>query len=226
MLDRTLTLFLNGSQSLYIDGLAWTATQTLTWVPLAIVLFYVILRNNTLSGTLRIVCSIALCIFLADQMASSVFKPLVERWRPTHNPEFMYAVDIVRGYRGGNYGFFSSHASNTMAVATFVALLVRNRTLTYWLYSWVLLNCWSRVYLGVHYVGDLTVGILWGAIVGWGIYRLIIEKWQTSMLQSGEVYVNGTTSPAGYTLRSIHLFITCILLSYLFVALKALAFEG
>lgn len=227
MLDRTLTLLLNGSQSLYVDGIAWTATQTITWVPLAIVLFYVILQGNTLSGTLRIVASIALCILLADQMASSVCKPLIARWRPTHNPAFMYAVDIVRGYRGGNYGFFSSHAANTMAVATFTSLLVRHRALTLWLYSWVALNCWTRVYLGVHYVGDLTVGLLWGALVGWSIYHLIIARWQTQLLQqSSTPLVNNSTTPTGYTLRSLHIFIVCILLTYLYVAFKALGFEG
>lgn len=226
MLDRTLTLLLNGSPSLYVDGIAWTATQTHTWLPLAIVLFYVILRNNTLSGTLRIVTCIALCILLADQMASSVCKPLVERWRPTHNPAFMYAVDVVRGYRGGNYGFFSSHAANTMAVATFVALLMRHRPLTYWLYSWVVLNCWTRVYLGVHYVGDLMVGLLWGALVGWAIYRLIIARWQAQTLQTGEAYVSHLTTTTGYTLRSLHIFIASILLTYLYVAFKALGFEG
>ena len=100
VLDRTLTLFFNGSQSLYVDGLAWTATQTSTWLPLAVILFYVFLRNNTLSGTARIVLSFALCILLADQVASSLFKPMVARWRPTNNPEFMYMVDVVRSYRG------------------------------------------------------------------------------------------------------------------------------
>lgn len=226
MLDRTLTLFFNGSQSLYVDGLAWTATQTSTWLPLAVILFYVFLRNNTLSGTARIVLSFALCILLADQVASSLFKPMVARWRPTNNPEFMYMVDVVRSYRGGNYGFFSSHAANTMAVATFVALLLKSRSVTYWLYSWVILNCWTRVYLGVHYIGDLTVGCIWGALVGWGIYRLLIEKWQKQNLQNGSMFVSSCTTTTGYTQRSLHIFIASILITYLFIAFKALSFQG
>lgn len=226
VLDRTLTLFFNGSQSLYVDGLAWTATQTSTWLPLAVILFYVFLRNNTLSGTARIVLSFALCILLADQVASSLFKPMVARWRPTNNPEFMYMVDVVRSYRGGNYGFFSSHAANTMAVATFVALLLKSRSVTYWLYSWVILNCWTRVYLGVHYIGDLTVGCIWGALVGWGIYRLLIEKWQKQNLQNGSMFVSSCTTATGYTQRSLHIFIASILITYLFIAFKALSFQG
>ena len=142
-MDQAITLLLNGSSSLYLDGIAWTATQTTTWLPLAIVLLYVVIQANDLRGILRIIICISLCIALADQVASSVFKPLVARWRPTHDPYIMYMVDIVRGYRGGNYGFFSSHAANTMAVATFVTLLMRRKTLSYWLGSWVLLNCCS-----------------------------------------------------------------------------------
>ena len=104
-MDQAITLLLNGSSSLYLDGIAWTATQTTTWLPLAIVLLYVVIQANDLRGILRIIICISLCIALADQVASSVFKPLVARWRPTHDPYIMYMVDIVRGYRGGNYGF-------------------------------------------------------------------------------------------------------------------------
>lgn len=104
-MDRQLTLLLNGSQSLFLDGLAWTATRTITWIPLAIVLLYVVVRDNNLRGVWHILLGIALSILLADQMASSVFKPWVARWRPSHNPEIMYLVDVVNGYRGGNYGF-------------------------------------------------------------------------------------------------------------------------
>lgn len=226
MLDRTLTLFFNGSQSLYVDGLAWTATQTSTWLPLAVIMFYVFLRNNTLNGTIRIVLAFALCILLADQVASTIFKPMVARWRPTNNPEFMYMVDVVRGYRGGNYGFFSSHAANTMAIATFIALLTKSRSVACWVYSWAILNCWTRVYLGVHYIGDLTVGCIWGAFVGWGIHRLIIKKWQELNLQNGSMFASSCTTSTGYTHRSLHIFIASLLITYLYIAFKALSFQG
>ena len=148
--DQALTLSLNGSPSLYADGVALTATQTMTWIPLVIVLFYVIVRNNELYGIGLTVLGVALCILLADQMSSSVCKPLVARYRPAQNPQIMYMVDTVNGYRGGLYGFFSSHAANTMAVSVFLALVARHRPLTLVLLSWAVLNGWSRIYLGVH----------------------------------------------------------------------------
>ncbi len=223
-MDRQLTLLLNGSQSLYLDGVAWTATRTLTWIPLAFVLLYVVVRDNNLRGIWHVVLGIALSILLADQMASSVFKPLVARWRPTHNPEIMYLVDVVNGYRGGNYGFFSSHASNTWAIATFVSLLARRRFLTIGLASWALLNCWTRVYLGVHYVGDITVGTLWGLFVGWAFYRLTVTG---VVLEHHPFRIKRALSPAANRMRptSGKVLIIALLLTYVYIAFSALFFR-
>lgn len=226
-LDQIATLFLNGSSSLYLDGLAWTATQTATWLPLSVVLLYLVIRNNDLAGVCGIVLCIALSITLADQMASTVCKPLFARYRPANDPILMYAVDVVNGYRGGRYGFFSSHAANTVAVATFVALLVRNRTLTYWLYSWAALNCWTRAYLGVHYVGDLTVGCIWGGLVGWGVYKLWLRFMPRSQRQRMAL---GSARPAsftatGYSIGSVHLLISALAVTYIFIAFKAVFFS-
>lgn len=225
-IDRLLTLFLNGSQSLYIDGLIWTATQTSTWLPLAVVLLYVVIKNNDIMGVVRIVVGIALSILIADQVASSIFKPMVARWRPTNDPSIMYLVDVVKGYRGGSYGFFSSHAANTMAVATFLTFTIRNKCLSLWLLSWNLLNCWTRVYLGVHYVGDLIVGCIWGIIVGWSMYRMIIHnKIKRQTLLSNES-VSSNAALVKYSERSIHIFVFSLWLTYVYIMFKAVFFVG
>lgn len=223
-MDRQLTLLLNGSQSLFLDGLAWTATRTITWIPLAIVLLYVVVRDNNLRGVWHILLGIALSILLADQMASSVFKPWVARWRPSHNPEIMYLVDVVNGYRGGNYGFFSSHASNTWAITTFVSLLARRRILTFGLASWALLNCWTRVYLGVHYMGDLAVGTVWGLFVGWAFYQLCIVG---VVIEHHPLKIKHAINPAANRLRptSCKILIIALLLTYLYIAFSALCFS-
>lgn len=221
-LDETLTLALNGSDSLYIDSLAWTATHTSTWIPLIFLLLYLIIRNNDLVGVCGTILAIGLCILLADQVASTIFKPLVARFRPTNNPFIMYALDVVNDYRGGRYGFFSSHAANTMAVATFLTLMIRNRTLTVWLYSWALLNCWTRVYLGVHYVGDLTAGTLWGLFIGWIIYKLWLRYCPGISERSKRYTGQGNMTSGGYTIGSVHLLISGILLTYLYIAFVSL----
>lgn len=171
-IDTQLTLFLNGSDSVMLDAIAVTATKTSTWIPLGILLLYVLMRMKDWKNALLVILCVAIAITLADQMASGIFKPLVARLRPSHNPELQGVIDLVGDYRGGKYGFFSSHAANTCAVAVFLSLLFRKRIFSIAICSWVVVNSWTRLYLGVHYVGDITVGLLWGALVGWMVFRL------------------------------------------------------
>lgn len=221
-LDQALTLWLNGSHSLFADGIAWTATQTLTWVPAMLLVVYVIIRNNNLTGIAVTLLSIALCIVLADQVASTVFKPLVARYRPSNDPFIMYAVDVVHGYRGGRYGFFSSHAANTMAAATYLTLCIRHRALGWWFYAWALLNCWTRVYLGVHYVGDLLVGTLWGLCVGWSVYKLSRRFFPQLADYDARYAHRAGFTPTGYSVQSAWLIISGLAATYIFVLFCAL----
>lgn len=211
-IDTQLTLLLNGSESTVIDWLALTATATSTWLPLAVLLLYVVIRGNKWLNVLIVILSIALAITLADQLASGVCKPLVARLRPSQDPLLSGVIDIVGDYRGGRYGFFSSHAANTCAVATFLSLLFRNKGLTIALYSWTLLNCWTRVYLGVHYVGDLLVGLLWGAIVGILVYKLAVKCFNKFAPQD---FVNI------YNRQRSHLLVEGVLLTYLAITIIA-----
>ena len=220
-LDRTLTLALNGSASLYLDHLAWLSTKTITWLPLVLVLVFVLLRNNDWRRTLSIVLFLALAILLADQMASGICKPLFERFRPSQNPDLIHYIDVVRGYRGGSYGFFSSHAANTMAVATFLTLLVRSTTLGAYLYSWVALNCWTRVYLGVHYVGDLLTGLLWGGIVGWITYLVWNKYFGPQRSSRGMQGDPNIQTLGGYAVIDVNILINALILTYLFIAIAA-----
>lgn len=104
-LDKELLLNLNGSNSLFWDGFMWVATSTYIWIPTAIILLYIIIKNNKIQETLLTIAMIALVITLADQIASGVCKPYFHRFRPTQDPDIMYIVDIVNGYRGGRFGF-------------------------------------------------------------------------------------------------------------------------
>ena len=171
-IDTQLTLFLNGSDSVMLDAIAVTATKTSTWIPLGILLLYVLMRMKDWKNALLVILCVGIAITLADQMASGIFKPLVARLRPSHNPELQGVIDLVGDYRGGRYGFFSSHAANTCAVAVFLSLLFRKRIFSIAICSWVVVNSWTRLYLGVHYVGDIMVGLIWGAFVGWIVFRL------------------------------------------------------
>ncbi|MBR1687372.1 MAG: phosphatase PAP2 family protein [Prevotella sp.] len=169
--DKELLLALNGSDSLFLDGLVLTLTKAATWIPLYLALFYVILKNNeNVRQILTILACAGLCVFIAGSLDDMFVKPLVARWRPTHDPQIGILVDTVNGYRGGSYGFFSAHASNTFSIAIFFCLLIRSRALSISLVAWSLVNCWTRLYLGVHYPGDILCGLLWGGLTGTAVY--------------------------------------------------------
>lgn len=171
-LDKELLLLLNGSDSLFMDSLIMTLTNAKTWIPLYLSLFYVVLKSNaTVKDILLVLAAAGACVLLAGTIDDTIVKPLVARWRPGHDPEIGMLVDTVDGYRGGRYGFFSAHASNTFSIAVFFSLLMRQRLFTVFMVSYSLINCYTRMYLGVHYPGDITVGLLWGGLVGWGVYK-------------------------------------------------------
>lgn len=192
-IDRQFLLAVNGSSSLYLDHLVRTLTNGVTWIPLYLALFYMLLKNNDDMRRLLVVMGgVALCYLLAGAVDDGIVKPLVARWRPTHDPEIGMLVDIVDGYRGGKYGFFSAHASNTMSIATFFCWLVRSRRLSITLVVWSLLNCWTRLYLGVHFPGDIIVGLLWGFTVGTSVYFLYCRITRS-------MYMPRHMNPAQYT---------------------------
>ncbi|MGN0066920.1 MAG: phosphatase PAP2 family protein [Bacteroides sp.] len=174
-LDTELFLFFNSLHTTYFDPFMKLYSSKLVWVPLYISLVYVLWRN--LSGRqffCGLVC-VALVILFADQVSASLIRPYVARLRPA-NPDNPIAplVHIVDGYRGGRFSFPSCHAANTVGLAVYVALLLRHRGLSFFLMGWALLTCYSRIYLGVHYPGDLLVGGVIGAAGAYLMYRLFI----------------------------------------------------
>jgi len=222
-LDRELLLALNGSCSLFFDGLAKTLTTALTWVPLYLSLLYVVVKNNdNLVKVMLIVGCAALCVFLAGSLNDLYVKPLVGRWRPTHDPVIGSVVDVVNDYRGGSYGFFSSHAANTFSIAVFLSLLIRSRALTVALVVWSLLNCWTRMYLGVHFPGDILCGLLWGATVGVGMFFL--HKKMASRMATPVKFISSQYTATGYMVDDVHAVITVFAMTIVYAILRACFF--
>jgi undecaprenyl-diphosphatase len=175
-LDKQALLDLNGSDSLYLDRVAKGLTNAFTWIPLYISLFYIVLKNNeNVQKVLMVLGAAALCVLLAGTVDDLIVKPMVGRWRPTRDPEIGMLVDIVDGYRGGRFGFFSAHAANTFSIAVFFCWLVRSKLLSVALVTWSLINCWTRLYLGVHFPGDILVGLLWGFLVATTVYYIFLR---------------------------------------------------
>ena len=218
--DQRATLALNGSDSLFWDNVMYTVTNTFSWSLLIVALLIILYRNNDIRNFLLILISLAILILVADRLCSGIVKPTVARWRPTQDPQIMYMVDVVNGYRGGRYGFFSGHACNTFCVATFLAWLFRYRRITFVLYFWAATTTFTRIYLGVHYLGDITVGLIVGCLLGWiiyNIYSLIHKKLQPSRRFSWQYTVTG------YPKSDLNMFLAIVFFNYICVILAAVA---
>lgn len=222
--DQHLLLTLNGSDSMFWDGFMWMISGTKIWIPVGAVLLYVIFKNTKFTQGLLILVLMALSITLADQFASSFCKPFFMRFRPAQDPEIMHMVQVVNGYRGGLYGFISSHAANTFALATFISLLIRNRWMTFIMFVWALLVSYSRIYLGVHYPGDIICGAVVGCIISSLIYwfYLFICKKYFEQPQ----YVSGQYTLTGFEVTDIEIFHTALLLTYFYAVMAGLAISN
>lgn len=219
-LDKQLLLWFNGSDSLFLDGLVKTLTTATTWIPLYLGLFYLVIKNNdNVQKVLLVLGCAGLCVFLAGSLNDLFVKPWVARWRPSRDPEIAMLVDVVNGYRGGRYGFFSSHAANTFSLAIFFTLLVRSKVLSVAMILWSLLNCWTRLYLGVHFPGDILCGLLWGGVVGtgmWFLHQHIYKKINTQ-----DFYVSTQYTATGYQKSDVDIVICILLLTIVYAILKS-----
>ena len=170
--ERDVFLFLNSLQSQFWNQFMWLFSGKIAWVPVAVLFIIILLYCNRQrwKEVLLIFAAIALVITLCDQFASSFCKPFFARFRPTHHPDFMNEVNIVFDYRGGLYGFISSHAANAFGFATLTSMIFRNKFYTATIFLWAVVNSYSRIYLGVHFISDIVSGIVTGLFFGYMVY--------------------------------------------------------
>lgn len=218
--DKQLLLSLNGSHSLFADGLMLTLTDAKTWIPMYVALLYLVIKNNnSMTKILAIIAGEALCVLFTGTLDDLFVKPVVARWRPTHDPEIGYMVDVVDGYRGGRYGFFSAHAANTFSIALFFVLLVRSRWLSVALVLWSLINCWTRIYLGVHYPIDIAVGLLWGAFVAVLVY--VLFNVVTRSTNGHNNYISTQYTSTGYVVTDTDVVVSVFVFTLMYALVRA-----
>ena len=187
-IDTEILLAINGWHAPWADTLMWIISAKATWIPLYLLLVGLLVwkyRQPSMNAAkwlkkvpacVLMILMIALAVGTADFIASGILKDLVARPRPTRVPELESVLHLVNGYKSGQYGFVSSHAANTMACALLFSLIWRKKIATVGLMLWVAANCYSRMYLGVHYPLDILGGLMVGTLVALAAY-ILLWKW-------------------------------------------------
>ena len=179
-LDKDLFIYLNDMQSPYWDTVMVLVSEKLVWIPFYLgIIGYLVWRYRKQSILMLLMAVVA--IGLADFVASGIFKPYFLRLRPCHDPSLAEFVNLVKGC-GGQFGFMSSHASTSFALAVFLNLILSDRYLIFKivLVAWAVVISYSRIYLGVHFPGDVIGGALLGSFLAYLSslgYTILLNKY-------------------------------------------------
>jgi len=170
-LDQSVFFFFNSMHTPFWDAAMVLFTQTQLWMVFFLTTIFFIIKKYRTKAVV-ILFLLALAILISDQF-SNLIKDTVKHFRPTHTPAIQDLVYYPLK-KGGLYGFFSAHASNTFTAATFTSLLFRNTRYSLLVFFWAILVSYTRIYLGLHYPSDILTGIIFGILLGYGTYKLLI----------------------------------------------------
>ena len=213
-IDKYILYWFNGSNSLFEDGLVSLLTSGMTWIPLYIALFYLVRKNNdTMGQIMLIVGSIILCIILTGGIDDIFIKPWIGRVRPCNDPDINAHLNLITGQVESGFTFFSAHAANTMSLAVFLCLLIKDSIFKIVMIGWSLLNGWSRLYLGVHFPSDVLFGFLYGAVIGILIFSFYKRFYSEMSFQT--TYISSQYTSSGYERKDIDVVLVVFLLTTL-----------
>lgn len=163
--DHDLFLAINGWHAPWADFFFYWISEKWVWIPVYAVVGFFFYKKHGWKGLLFLGALAGLCILLADQSASGLLKPWVGRLRPCHEPSLEGMIHAVKKHCGGQYGFASSHAANFFALAVYFGHSLNLKAWGKWILLLVaVLVAYSRVYLGVHYPGDVLMGAALGIL--------------------------------------------------------------
>ncbi|GAB3647613.1 phosphatase PAP2 family protein [Echinicola sediminis] len=178
--DEELFLSLNSLHQDWLDPIMYAVSGTWIWVPFYALLAYLIIKNLG-KGSIWVFTGIFLTILMSDQITSGFMKPFFERPRPCHDARW---EGLMYNYRhcGGMFGFASSHAANTFALAMYLLITFHRKVKGFgWLFLWAAVVSYSRIYLGVHYPADVIIGALVGMLSGALAWWLIVKIKMTAI---------------------------------------------
>jgi undecaprenyl-diphosphatase len=196
-LDKDIFLYFNGLHAAWLDQPMFLMSKTVLWLPLFALLLYQIF-NEYRRASWIVLLGIVITITLSDQITTALMKPYFERLRPSHDPGLEGLVHFVNNYRGSSFGFASSHAANTFGAALFLYLLIgKKKKGIVLLFLWAGFVSYTRIYLGVHYPGDILAGAAVGMLVALlmvNITRYGLNKFGAAYPRSNDLSRGSTTS--------------------------------
>lgn len=177
-IDRQIVVAINSWHSPIMDEIMWWISARITWIPLYFLLLYLAFKKLDRRTFFIFVGFVLATVALTDLVSVHVFKNVFLRYRPSHNlliteQLHYYLIKPGHWYQGGQYGFVSSHAANYFAIATSVLLVIGRfySKLKWYLLTIGIVICYSRIYLGVHYLSDVIVGAMVGSLIAFLLYR-------------------------------------------------------
>ena len=179
-IDIVIVQAINSCNSAFLDQFMWIISVKYTWIPFYILLILFYFKKTNLKKSLLFLFFLLLSVAFADQISVNFFKEIFQRLRPSHNTLLkdqlhLHVFENGDIYRGGSYGFVSSHAANFFAVLTFAYLVMKQYYSNLFIPFLILglLVGYSRIYLGVHYLTDVIVGAILGVFIALVIYRFL-----------------------------------------------------
>jgi len=170
--DRALFLFINSHHNSFFDFIMWYISGIVIWIPLYLYIIFKVFQKYPRKVVWYIVLTFIVSVGLSNFISSEILKGTVCRLRPSHVPELQQYIHLVRNYTGGMYGFASSHSANMAAIAMLTSYFFPKKWIIASISAWALMIAYSRIYLGVHYPGDVVAGILIGITVSTGFLFL------------------------------------------------------
>jgi len=181
-IDENVLFYFQSLHTFQLDNFFWQVSEGWIFLPLWTFILIRFIKEYSIIDNIKILVIVILSIFLSDQM-SNVFKSTFKRERPTHNEKYYDKIKLVNNYKGGKYGFYSAHASNSAAIAVLAILLIKKSRWKFIIILYPFLTGISRMYLGVHYFSDVLVGWIMGSLIALFVYWMINNWWALNKRQ-------------------------------------------